>query len=374
MGFGFCLEDNQADSFNLSYAPALSRHIKAAKARRSEFKSGGPVSEIQPPSTSLIEGHTVTPGDSNHDLAEDVKFVSFGDGDYSFCPGFLADCSLALQNKRERQQDLVCSLAITRFSNDTLSRNKLHTISSILMILQQKQMEIRQFDKGLPLTPKNQNQVYASIYRSSQLQILEGVLQALSSTMQSISQIRFGELQRIIRLMDVLNGTPRSLKRHLREVIHAGVRTREANKIIERGGVKFAFAMWLCGLRLVHSSGTLADRDTALSEWIGFLCGHYDHHAIDECIRDVKDRNAPVSKAEEIAATVRSYTNAIQIAAQRHQDSIYNCEWARNPANLTWCLVVIREEGVRCPTVTESGILGEDKDEFVVVIDAEKNK
>ena len=239
------------------------------------------------------------------------------------------------------------------------------------MILQQKQLEIHQHNNSIPSVPKNQNQKYASIYRSSQLKILEGVLGSLSFTLQSIMQLRLAEQPRIVRLVDILKKYPKALKPHFREVVHVGVRTREVSKVVERRGVRFAFTVWLCGLRLFHRSGHLTCTEPVLSLWIDFLCKHYDDRAIDEYIHNGLGEDSPASKAEEIAETVRSYNKAIQIAVERHPDSIYKDEWARSQSSLTWCFVVVREEGVRCPTVTEHGILGEDKDEFVLAVDAE---
>ena len=269
---------------------------------------------------------------------------------------------------------MVCSPSITKFSNNALSRNKLHTLSSIIMILQQKQMDIRQYDSRIPSVPRNQNQEYASIYRSSQLKILEGVLRSLSFTLQSIMQLRLAEQTRIVRLVNILKTYPKNLKPHFREVVHVGVRTREVRKIVKRRGVKFAFAIWLCGLRLLHRSGVLSCTDPVLGEWVDFLCKHYDDCAIHDYMHNTPGEDSPTSKADEMAETVRSYNKAIQMAVKRHPDSIYNDDWARSQSNLTWCLVVVREEGVRCPTVTGDVILGEEEDEFVLVIDADEAK
>ena len=381
MGYGFCLESNQADSFNLSYSPALSQHIEAAKAHRNDSGQSGYQQEVSASTSEMLPSAMATNNDENRSSTspsagaspvKDVKFVTFGGSDHQFCPGFLGDCSLALQNGRERKHDMACSPSIVRFSNDTLSRNKLHTLSSIIMILQQKQLEIRQHDKTVPSVPQNRNQEYASIYRSSQLKILEGVLGSLSITLQSIMQLRLAEQPRIIRLVDILKRYPKALKSQFREVVRVGVRTREASKVVERRGVRFAFTVWLCGLRLLQRAGHLRRTDPVLSQWIEFLCKHYDDHAINEYIHNGAAEYSVTSKAEEIAETVRTYVKAVQTAAERHPDSIYNDEWAHSQSNLTWCFVVVREEGVRCPTITESGISGEEEDEFVLVIDAEE--
>ena len=386
MGYGFCLDPNEADSFNLSYSPALSQHIEAAKARRKNVSGLGDQKQMPIGNSTMPSSAETTNADGNQSATtsiigetpvKDVKFVSLGGSDYQFCPGFLADCSLALQNSRERKQNPACIPSITKFSNDTLSRNKLHTLSSIIMILQQKQTEIHQHDTSIPPTPRNQNQRYASIYRSSQLKILEGVLGSLSSTLKSIMQLKLAEQPRIIRLVDILKKSPKVLRPHFREVVHVGLRTRDAQKVVERRGVKFAFTIWLCGLRLLHRRGQLRNTDPALGEWMDFLCKHYDDRTIHECLTDKpkeaeEAQDSQMSKADEVAETVRSYDRAIQMAVKRHPESIYDDEWARDQSNLVWCFVVIREESVRCPTVTDGVVLGEDEDEFVLVIDGDE--
>ena len=378
MGYGFCLESNQADSFNLSYSPALSQHINTAKARHSDYrhtgrqKEGSSVkSEALSSPASGIGGEIQLSSDPRTEKTppKDVKFVMLGYDDYRFSPGFLADCSLALLNGRERNQCMTCTQHDCKFSSITLSRNKLHTLSSIMMILQEKRAGIRKHDKNLPPTPQNKNQEFASIYRSSQLNILEGVLACLSSTLQSIIQLKFEEQPRIVHIQDILTSYPKSLKSHFREVVHAGVGTRDPNKVAKRRGVEFAFAVWLCGLRLLHHSRDLSSTESVLNRWIGFLCAHYGIQSTTEDTESWLARIATASKAQEVMNTAGSYVKAIQAAVEKHPESLYNDEWALNRLNLTWCLVVAREERVRCPTVTESGILGEEDDEFVLVID-----
>lgn len=384
MGYGFCLESNHADSFNLTYSPTLSQHIDAAKSRISGSKLSSHQDEA--PSAQLEVNSSPTPGigegielstepRTENTPLKDIKFVMLGDDDYRFSPGFLADCSLALLNGRERNQRMECTPHDYKFSNNTLSRNKLHTLCSIIMILQEKRAGIRKHDRILPHAPCNENQHYASIYRSSQLRILEGVLGCLSSTLQAITQLKFPNHQqpRMIRIADILTSSrPETLKSHFREVVHAGVGSRDPGKVVKRRGVEFAFTMWLCGIRLLHQSGDLRTVEPVLDRWMAFLCACYDTPSPTEGMESWLARVATASsKADDVAVTAGSYVKAVEMAVEKHPESLYRDEWARSVSNLMWCLVVAREERVRCPTVVEGGILGEEDDEFVLVVDLE---
>lgn len=384
MGYGFCLESNQADSFNLSYSPALSQHIDTAKARRKDSSYTGHQSETPLAQPKRISSATLsmcedmqspTHPRSDPTPLKDIKFVTLAEDDYRFSPGFLADCSLALLNGRERNQGMACAPHDYKFSTESISRNKLHTLCTIMMILHEKRADIRRHDHSLPPTPRTQNQQYASIYRSSQLRILDGVLACLSSTLQSITQLKVHQQPRIVHLSDILtHHLPKSLKPHFREVVHAGLGSRDPHKVAQRRGVEFAFAVWLCGLRLLHQSGDLAAAEPVLDRWIGFLCAHYDAQAATEDTKSWLARVATASSssdAQEVVDTAGSYVKAVEAAVEKHPESIYKDEWALGLSNLMWCLVAAREERVRCPTVTESGMMGEEDDEFVLVIDLE---
>ena len=414
MGYGFCLDPNRADCFNLSYSPALSQHIDQAKTQRKKHSYAGRPSDTtttKPESNSSDNPETSEVGQSSGPEIEsnplkDVKFVMLGNNDYRFSAGFLADCSLALMNGRERNQRMACNLDAYKFSSNSLSRNKLHTLCSIMMILQDKRAEIRKHDRDFTFPPCTQNQSYASIYRSSQSGILDGVLACLSSTLQTITQLKFHEQSRVIHLKDILTTTsrPKQLKPHFREVVHAGVGSRDPHKVSQRRGVEFALAVWLCGLRLLHLHGSdgisrreevgdyaaLSTTDPVLYSWISFLCSHYPSsqpdHAGDEGEEEEDDddlakwlagmatASSSIKKPQEVADTAASYIKAIKATVTKHPDSLYNHTWTHNLRNLMWCLVVAREERVRCPTVSTSGELGlEDEDEFVLVIDLDED-
>lgn len=412
MGYGFCLDPNQADCFNLSYSPALSQHIDQAKTKRKNASYAGHLSETtttKPEGNSSDNPEASEVGQSSGREIEsnplkDVKFVMLGNNDYRFSTGFLADCSLALLNGRERNQHMACNLDAYKFSSNSLSRNKLHTLCSIMMILQDKRAEIRKHDNDFSFPPRTQNQSYASIYRSSQSGILNGVLACLSSTLQTITQLKFQEQSRVIHLKDILMTTsrPKQLKPHFREVVHAGVGSRDPHKVSQRRGVEFAFAVWLCGLRLLHlhdSDGrrrrgeigdfaALSTTDPVLYSWIGFLCSHYPSSQPDQpgdgeeeesdlakWLAGMATASSSINKPQEVADTAASYIKAIKATGAKHPDSLYNHAWAHDLRNLMWCLVVAREERVRCPTVSQSGELGlEDEDEFVLVIDLDEDE
>ena len=170
MGYGFCVESNPADTFNMDFSPVLSRRLELVIAR--------------------LHGE---PGLGDKPFP-DKHWLSLKDGQPRFSPFFLYACRLALQIRREDDDwttDDKSVSALEILANDTLSRNKLHIVGSIIMILQQKRDMIRKHDKNLPPKPQNDKQKYASIYRSNQLDILEGTLESFSTTFGFIMQLKW---------------------------------------------------------------------------------------------------------------------------------------------------------------------------------------
>ena len=304
LGYGFCLPSNPADTFNLSYSPALTHMIRTARAephpssnsnlmnRATDSSSEAPASKLeQLPALDIHSVRLVSNATDHQGVAQVDAHTETPS--YTFSNRFLGDFSLALCNERERRgneafQTLPADL--TSFSSNTLSRNKLTVLSTLAMILQDKWISIRRHDHDLLPAPIGRNQEFAAMYRASQLRILEQVLLALENTLVTITSLPLPgtepsasdkqrgthrPLNRVVRLGDVLGGAtrqandtdiilPKQLKHSLRAIIHAGLGTRDPTRIARLCGEEFTFSMWLCGLSLLTSN----DPNPDMRDWL----------------------------------------------------------------------------------------------------------
>lgn len=416
MGYGFCLDPNPTDTFNLSYSPALVKHIELA------LTSSGTASQINVSHHQTQDTHRIglLPTVSNIP-ASDTHVPNFPD--YSISQGFLTDFSLLLRNDREKKHSSPFHNPppdTTSFSATSLTRNKLHVLSSFIMVLQDKRAAIRKNDLRLPAKPQNQRQEYAAIYRQSQLDILEGILVSLERTLVSItahprpgvesssmtlSNNSAHDQDRprngVIAVRDVVGadshvssgaiatqGSSSRLTPHVRAVIHAGLRTRDPDRIVGRNGEEFAFAMWICGLRLVLDSnsdeGAIPDTDITLTKWLKRLEEWYplpsqpqttstttslsdqtnsandsnigkddgnptEHEQEERRKRAKRDHDVSEDEAVDLYRTATSYRNVLDTVIKKHPDSLFNDRGAVTLDRLAWCIAVVSGEGVRIP-------------------------
>lgn len=218
---------------------------------------------VEPEATVPMAIHSIKMIKSAQDVAAEIDDQRAPA--YAFSSGFISDFSLVLENKRERAQGKACcDKSITSFSTGNISRNKVNVMASVIMILQHKRAVIRKHDPQLPERPQNMNQIQASIYRSIKLEILEGVMTHLSSDLRALMRLGIGDIPRILRLRWILSQSPKIIRNPLREMMKAGLGTRDVAKVAERGGTDFALSMWLCGLWLLYQKGQLTDTYVSL--------------------------------------------------------------------------------------------------------------
>lgn len=394
MGYGFCLSPNPADRFSLGFSPAFCQHVEFAKARR--LKATSKIGQSQtgeirdalqssPQQDGQSRKEDSNGSDSNTETSAPmnlhcVRLISRPSNEarsdeppYEFSPGFLSDFSLAISNHRESTIPLSCTPSLGSFANVSLSRNKLHVMCAIIMILQQKQAAIGTHDKELPERPLNQNQEYAFIYRSSQVRILARVLDALSATLHSFISIGPSQDSQIVRLEHILIQSPKSLAKDFRGVVHTALGTRDADKIKQRGGVECAFALWLCGLWVLDQRQVLEAAslfEATIVEWMQFLRATYGSSiATLDSLCDIEVGMEP----DDISDTATSYFEAVQTAVAKHPDSLYSSPEI-TAVRLGWCLRIIREESVRCPNLEAKMTQNDDddNDEFVLFLAGER--
>ena len=400
MGYGFSIPENPSDHYSLGFSPAIVTYIKATKARRLAFKpscdavhnqSNRETSDIP---QKLVQGIVRSGGqvlESSEDLNvekildQNIHWVRLlEDEEYRFSPHFLEDFSIAVENRREKHIADASSGSVTNFSHRDFSRNKLHVICAVIMILQKGQRAIRKHDKDLPEAPQNSKQVDAARYRDSQLRILDSVLSSMCTFLKSVTTASSPEAgdPRVVRLEHTLTHLPKSLLKDLRGVLNAGVRTREPVRIRERGGVDFAFTTWLCGLWVYSQSDRRGEDEInpRYLRWLHFLQKHYAEPSEEYIDRQKPDNPVPEASAEwfdpvrsasgdgalDSTLIARSYLDAVQVATEKRPQSVYK-DGRITVRRLEWCLNIVKNEGVWCPNVDQ----GEDEehDEWVLFLE-----
>ena len=402
MGYGFSLHDNPSDHYSLGYSPAISAYIKATIARRLVRKSNSDAVQGQNTQRSEntqsepVKGTTRTGGqvlessDFNVEeiLEQNVHWVRLLENEsYEFSPHFLEYFSIAVENPREAHIADMSSVPMTHSLDREFSRNQLHVICAIIMILQKGQRAICKHDKDLPEAPRNYKQVDAKRYRDSQLKILNTVLHSMCTFLKSVTSANLPKSRdlRVLRLEDILTNSPKSLLKDLRGVLNAGMRTRDPTKIRERGGIDFAFTIWLCGLWVYSQSDVKEEEEEAAIDstylrWLRFLQNNYpqpseistDFQSLESPVFEERAawfdpvRSASGDAEPDSASITKSYLEAVHAATQKRPQSLYN-NGLVTMKRLEWCLDIIKNEGVWCPNLDERE--EEDDDDWVVFLE-----
>ena len=401
MGYGFSLPYNPSDHYSLGFSPAIAAYIKATRARRLARKAGSDtvqsqrtegIDSIEPnPSRGTVRnGGQVIESSEDFNVEEileqNIHWVRLLENEgYEFSPHFLESFSIAVENPREAHTAEDCSADI---SDRDFSRNKLHVLCAVTMILQKAQRAIRKHDEELPQAPQNSKQVDAGRYRDSQLKILDRVLNSMYTFLKSVTTAKPPEPSKpsVLRLEYVLTESPKSMLKDLRGVLNAGMRTRDPVKIRERGGADFAFTAWLCGMWIYFQSDTKREDEvnTTYPRWLQFLQQNYAE-PLEESIDGPRPENSiPEERSEwfdpirsgsggdtlESTFIARSYLDAIQAATEKRPLSLYNDKRV-TVKRLEWCLNVVRNEGVWCPSLDQ----GEDEedDDWVLFLELGKS-
>ena len=403
MGYGFSLPHNSSDHYSLGFSPAIAAYIKATRARRLAHKPNS--AAVQSQSVKDIDDIESNPSrgtfksggqviESSEDwnveeiLEQNVHWIRILENEsYEFSPHFLENFSIAVENPREAQIADNCSIDKTKFSDGDFSRNKLHVLCAVTMILQKAQRAIRKNDKNLPQAPQNSKQVDAARYRDSQLGILDSVLESMYSFLKSVTTPSPPETSKlsVLRLESIFTEIPKGLLKDLRGVLNAGMRTRDPVKIRERGGVDFAFTAWLCGIWIYSQSDTKREDEMnpRYLRWLHFLQQNYAEPLEESTdgpkpeISDLEERAEwfdPIRSENggaklESTFIARSYLDAIQAATEKRPQSLYSDKRV-TMKRLEWCLNVIRNEGVWCPDLDQ----GEDEedDDWVLFLELGK--
>jgi len=405
MGYGFSLPNNPADHFSIGLSPAISTYIKDIKALRtalhsdSEPRSGLSPSHHKMAATRAIEdtadGSGCPPESVNILVTEDsvereIHWVRLTKDGFEFSPQFLADLSIAVESPRERRRkaNMRPSSSLS-FENASLSRNKLHVMCAIVMMLQKGQASMRKHDKDLPEQPEDSKQIDGARYRQSQLRILDHVLGSLYPNLRFHLYDSVRNRQ-VVRLEHTFEDIPKTFSKDYRNVLYAGMKTRDPRKMRDRGGVDFAFTIWLCGLwTYAEGSQGTDDEFVALGSafnghllrWLRFLREIYPEQSNEsegrpqdsERIMGGSDWFDPIrsNKSDkdaegDLSFVAASYFSAIQADMVKHPHSLYN-----NPRvtaqRLEWCLNIVRMEGVWYPNLQDD--TQDEDDEWILFME-----
>ena len=398
MGYGFSQPNNQADHFSIGFSPAISAYIRSVRARRS---AKGSKAEHEGDANNAVKGEdlrmkneqfleSVDITETEEPAEQEIHWVGILKSCFEFSPCFLADFAIAVENHRERVKADNDPPDSGDFWDTPLSRNKLHVICAVFMILQKGQAAMKKYDGDLPRCPQNIRQIDAARYRRSQLQILGTVLSSLGGKLKSyidFNTSRDTESLRIVRLEHTLINSPKRMLKDFRNVLKAGMRSRDPNKIRQRGGADFAFTVWLCGLWACQEmkndqegkAYVDADLEPRFLWWLQFLSKAYpenlqikhsngstetDTHSMDGTEWFDPIRNKEVEG--DLSLVIASYLDAIRVAVAKHPQSLYN-DPKITAERLQWCLSVVRMEGVWCPYLQEDG--QEEDDEWMLFLD-----
>ena len=400
MGYGFSLSENISDHYSLGFSPSIAAYIKDTRARRLAHKpdsgavQGQSTMDFDNPQRKPMTGTVRSGGqvlESTDDfnveetLKENIHWVRLLENEnYEFSPQFLENFSIAVENPREAHTADSCSTSKTYLSQRGMSRNRLHLICAIIMILQKGQREIRIHDKELPEAPQNSKQMDAARYRDSQLRILDTVLNSMCKFLKSVTtkDSPIENESGVVRLEHIFTTSPKELLKDLRGILNAGLRTRDPMKIRERGGVDFAFTMWLCGLWIYSQSDPRREDqiDPRYLRWLHFLQLNYAEpseesthhqrpvdpvHAVQAEWFDPVRSSASGDTETDSGFIARSYLDAVRAATEKRPQSVYN-DRRITVMRLEWCLNVVKSEGVWCPSLDQGG---EEDDDWIIYLE-----
>ena len=383
LGYGFCISDNTAKTFGLGFSYAVSKHVQGVKRARYGGDDNSDALyakniKLNDPS-QISEQHWVR---LKLATALGTK-VTIQPICHELSPHFLEHFSITLENRRERHQHDTGKMLygwgsfqtqITFPTASDLSRNRIHVLNALIMLLEKSRAEIRQHDHLLQgKKPTNSRQQDASIYRDGQLKILNGTLAELHQTLA----LTFAEspANGVLQLDHILTLGPDRLVKDLRSLLHVALGTRNPSKIRERGGVECAFTLWLCGLWTLHKTTGVNDETelgSRLSSWLEFLDQIYSDlpPRIDK-IGTFQSANQQCNGSTlDVAAdstVAGSYMTAIDTTVQKHPKSLYNDKATITVPVLLWCLNIVREEGVRC--ANSNAQAEEEEDEYIIFLE-----
>lgn len=424
MGYGFSVFRNSADVFVLAVS-SVSRQkinkIKSYLSRRNEICSEaiGLVKSNPAELTRAVPGnrnlcswniveHSIKQTDEENErnvpisssageVSQELHWVrlkTVSDStdqrpSYEFSPYFFGECSMVFSNKREIATGDGCWEASVDFSSGELSRNKVHVICAITMMLQKHWRSITQHSHKLPRWPESKKAFHAARYRRNQIHLLSSLATNFLKSLRTFVGIESlsGRDRRVVRLEHILTQSPPDFLVDFRATLNAGLGTRNPIKIRSKRWVECTFTLWLCGLYSWRTSTGQALEDSGdplftsyILAWLCFLERIYGQPHTNIADEEPLPKPNDEDSSEEMkhvsfytrdshhdtVLIARSYLTVVEAALKKNPHSVY-----RNSdvtvARLVWCLNIIREESVMCPNL--EGKVDEAEDELILFME-----
>lgn len=376
MGYGFSLANNPAEHCVLALAP---QHVvrpdisepEIADLQRRGHESAPKITRHAKERPQVVHWIRLR----NDALDKDRRAES---SSFVLSPGLLRETATALSNKRETAARDYRLLDQVDYSISALCRNTLKVMCVLAMLVQRRHAAITQHDPDLPSSPANRKQDHADRYRRDQLHILKSVNDELLDKLAGLAGLKSAGVRdyRVVRLEQMLTESPKSLLTDYRAALHAGLGTRNATKIRERGWTECAFTLWLCGIWLwgivasknIEPCGSPSMHD-AILQWLKFLTNTYGNLLQAQTIIGGCKNSwqlADMQFADDDLLLVESFLDVVAAAVTKNPKSIYNSLMCTKE-RLLWCLHVVREESVMAPNL--EGKLGDDNDELLLFLD-----
>ncbi len=374
MGYGFSLFRNPSDHCNIALGAVAVASIRDISHRRnfaspskilSRAKGFSSKTTMDVPldhSSSGIGWVRLVPSsrDGSHPETENIHLV--------FPEGFLQQASIAFFNTREQLTGI--PLRDAKICSTDLTRNRLHTLSAIALILQKQYSDLIANNVSLPPWPTNLRQFHAARYRRGQLYILRSASDSMVASLRRIAGLNPSSSRdkRIMRLEHVLKTPPKDLLCDFRAAIHHGLGTRDAEKLKRQDLAESAFVLWLCGLWLwslptLERGGQVPVRQNLparTARWLAFVHANYGDGS------EIGRRWSALPASEEGRLLTESHHCIVKAAAEKNPQSIYSHPEATED-RLLWCLRVIREESFVSPNL--EGKVGDETDEIILFLE-----
>ena len=389
MSYGFSLFRNPADVCRLA-VPIESRHnlgIREANLSVEDGSDGEDIAALSQKGQAEQDLHWVRL------IVNSACAKQQNQSAYEFSPHFLQKCSKMFANKREVATSCFFSQASIDFFGGQLSRNTLHLLCAVIMILQKQQQAITQHNYKLPKWPESTKAFHAARYRRNQVHLLNVLTEHFLQLLHKLGGIKSfsGRNERLVRLEHILTQSPPGLMPDFRAALHAGLGTRNPAKIRSKGWVECAFTLWLCGLwlwRITQNRGVDDSQDpifiSHILSWLSFLERVYGCPDVIKADEEIKFQSTKENEDMEMSPQARnpdfqaqqpatddvsiakSYLAVVEAALRKNPQSLYGSPNVTT-ARLVWCLNIIREEGMMAPNL--DGKTGEEDDEFILFLE-----
>jgi hypothetical protein len=342
MGYGFTIENNEADTFGLAVATGRSLNLVRAREMQRALRKGNEV-----PTQNKPEVYHLRPDPTTSDAA------------------LIGVMSVMVANKREMLA-LEVDAEDMKLNTPYIQRNECKVYCSLYMLCTRKIDELREPGKKLGWdNPKTERQKHAARYRKSQIEILKSNRTHYWRKYTCYSQ----DCDANGKTLDLFN-LFQSLSRYgnyaVFKALDAGLKHATAydsfEELKQEGYGELVFTMWV---RIVVDQMGRKDfePDCALVKWLQFINETYQPPHLGQ---DLKEKDTRINlladkeEYEEVLPVVDSYMTLIEGALGM---DMWNPNWTVD--QIAWAYMVAQEESCIIP------ISGPKDNRFCLMIQTE---